>query len=477
MTQDSLSDDYHTWPDDPFELFGVMDAADERAIKRAYNQLIRRFNPERFPEHFMRLRAAYEWLQRRTESSRPSRAMSPILDESPSLAPEVMKSPTAMGDATEKPPTSIGTQSNVTPPSVSPHEAWQRALAGEFADAYRALQAAHSRDPQSERICLQLYWLLELNPALDAERKALDWLMPALRQHGPQSRAGATYRQVLERCPDESLSKQCTALIRGPVTFQSLRPFLDCRWHTAAAKGQHRIIREDLNRFRISLADQPLEWMKCVLLAADYVAWSRSTPATLLLHICEQELERLSDYELQAAAGVDRFAHLLELTTGLHKYSSFQISRESQQLLDVVRDSWTQPWHLLRGTLMNIADGWVDSPSIALSRLDEFGQAFPIHLAQLHALMNHMQRRRSNKHDEQMASYIGNFLLQVDTVSYHRFRRRLLEFTLQEWVMVDDVIELGLQSNQNGEWTKYTRELFDDIPLRTLLTGLAAYWS
>lgn len=46
--------------DDPHELLGVPESADEMAIKRAYLRLIRIYRPERAPEAFQRLHQAYE---------------------------------------------------------------------------------------------------------------------------------------------------------------------------------------------------------------------------------------------------------------------------------------------------------------------------------------------------------------------------------------------------------------------------------
>lgn len=46
--------------DDPFELLGVARGASEIELKRAYVRLIKQFRPERAPEEFQRIHAAYE---------------------------------------------------------------------------------------------------------------------------------------------------------------------------------------------------------------------------------------------------------------------------------------------------------------------------------------------------------------------------------------------------------------------------------
>lgn len=45
-----------------YEILGIDENADEKAIKRAYFKLIRTHSPEKDPERFQEIRAAYERL-------------------------------------------------------------------------------------------------------------------------------------------------------------------------------------------------------------------------------------------------------------------------------------------------------------------------------------------------------------------------------------------------------------------------------
>lgn len=49
-------------PDHPEAFFGLSGEYDLRDLKRSYNALLRRFKPEKFPEEFQRIRAAFEQL-------------------------------------------------------------------------------------------------------------------------------------------------------------------------------------------------------------------------------------------------------------------------------------------------------------------------------------------------------------------------------------------------------------------------------
>ncbi|HLN30798.1 MAG TPA: DnaJ domain-containing protein [Gemmataceae bacterium] len=48
---------------DPYQELGLSAASDDNAIRRRYLELVREFPPERYPEKFAAIRAAYESLR------------------------------------------------------------------------------------------------------------------------------------------------------------------------------------------------------------------------------------------------------------------------------------------------------------------------------------------------------------------------------------------------------------------------------
>lgn len=60
---------------DPFAVLGVTESADDGAIRRAYVRLVRQHPPERDPDGFRRVRAAYEAVR-----SGPDRAVRRLLE-------------------------------------------------------------------------------------------------------------------------------------------------------------------------------------------------------------------------------------------------------------------------------------------------------------------------------------------------------------------------------------------------------------
>ena len=57
-----------------YEILGIDENADEKAIKRAYFKLIRTHSPEKDPERFQEIRAAYERLTE--EKDQPENSIS-----------------------------------------------------------------------------------------------------------------------------------------------------------------------------------------------------------------------------------------------------------------------------------------------------------------------------------------------------------------------------------------------------------------
>ncbi len=65
MKSDDEEPRWDRLPHDPLGFFGLDPGFDRKDLKRSYNRWLRRFKPERHPEEFLRIRAAYEALDER----------------------------------------------------------------------------------------------------------------------------------------------------------------------------------------------------------------------------------------------------------------------------------------------------------------------------------------------------------------------------------------------------------------------------
>ena len=59
MTE-STDPDWSHLPHDPERFFSLDPGYDRKTLKRAYNRLLRQYKPEKFPEEFQKLRAAFD---------------------------------------------------------------------------------------------------------------------------------------------------------------------------------------------------------------------------------------------------------------------------------------------------------------------------------------------------------------------------------------------------------------------------------
>src|SRR5205807_3335279 len=80
MTDIPDDPDWSLLPHAPVRFFGLNAGFDRRELKRSYNQLIRRFKPERFPQEFQRIRAAYEQLENAIRYGQPTDYTGPPIE-------------------------------------------------------------------------------------------------------------------------------------------------------------------------------------------------------------------------------------------------------------------------------------------------------------------------------------------------------------------------------------------------------------
>ncbi|TWT41432.1 hypothetical protein [Botrimarina hoheduenensis] len=68
-SEPTAAPDWSLLPRHPEQFFGLTAGFDRRVLKQSYNRLLRRYKPEKYPQEFQKLRAAYEELERRLRYS------------------------------------------------------------------------------------------------------------------------------------------------------------------------------------------------------------------------------------------------------------------------------------------------------------------------------------------------------------------------------------------------------------------------
>ncbi len=153
-------------PNHPRRFFGLADDAGQEELKATYGQLIRRFKPDRFPEEFKKIRAAYERFLREIEQPRDSALR--LSEFSDLLTYETH---------TSEPGTPIETGDTVeflTERSI----AYQRCLSQESAAWYEELRSKENRSLHDYFVLALLSDLVETD-----ERTFVDWIAQAVEEH------------------------------------------------------------------------------------------------------------------------------------------------------------------------------------------------------------------------------------------------------------------------------------------------------
>lgn len=298
MSANRLPDDLSAWPKNPRTLLGVGDNVDRTALRRAYTVLLRQFNPEHFPEHFRRIREAYETVLQQVEwqeavgkqfaddtpddepdpppPSQQNRPNDQIAERETYPEPPRAPSPTSRPSPPPKPATQSDSAQSAGRWRDDLDAIWSRAIARE-PEAYRALVDMEARYAGRRDLCLRLYWLLVAWPELDSNRVACDWLVRGLKFSALGGPLAELYRREIDDEPAEAFSQRCNDLLTSDVEPNRLADLLDWRWGAAERLDRDELILRDAERFRPQFRQSAEDvWARLTLAAIDKLCWSRS---------------------------------------------------------------------------------------------------------------------------------------------------------------------------------------------------------
>jgi hypothetical protein len=165
MTDIPAEPDWSLLPRDPVRFFGLARDFDRRELKRRYNELIRRFKPERHPDEFQRIRSAYEQLDSGVRYGLQTTWSAPAEEYSWNR------------DTTSSRSTPGKPDSRTTPPAAPPfHERLQRENVN---DVYRELEA------KAKKTAFDYYALAVMSDVVagDDGNQFARWLLQGLVDH------------------------------------------------------------------------------------------------------------------------------------------------------------------------------------------------------------------------------------------------------------------------------------------------------
>ncbi len=464
MSEHTLPDDFSRWPANPFELLGVPPGVGERELRRAYARLIRVYKPEQFPEHFRRIREAYE----------AARHYAPFFEtpdepaDGPAPAPE---SPLAAERPDPLPlPRSLEEDLD---------EAWSWAVEGDEARAYARLLDLQNRHPERSDIYLRLHGLLSVAPELDTQRRACDFLTQGLRQAGGGGPCHELYRREIEDNPAEALTDRFAELLQATTQPGLLATFVQWRWNAAGRLKRFEVIGNDLPGLRARLAvDHEEIWLRLLASAAEQLAWAPAPTNPVGLPECLHEAGRLEHLQLRCADVFDRLEYLERVSAGWHAVS--KKGNVPADLLELLARFWTRPFAEVRGGVTALLTAIAASPDAWVAHLDRINEVSPPLLSLFGAMLTAYQQSLApdadDREPEELEGMARHFLEEHGGLRYLALRPRLLAFCLREWI--DPVVVIRLAQNQVVLLLEALgNKLLNDWPLRHVYRACTLLWS
>lgn len=325
MTDTPAEPDWNLLPHDPVRFFRLSAGFDRRELKRSYNELLRRFKPERFPVEFQRIRAAYEQLE---NALRYGQSTEPVVSPVNPAEPVEWKQETPAAA-----PLGAKRFDELQPTARAPlHE---RIKSGNVSEIYRELKDKPGKSPY------EFYALAVISDAVDRQggKQFIRWILEGLTAHPNEvglSRLLHAYCNgpvETEHCPELLLA--CSRVVREELFFPLTEPL----WRQLLRSQKFSEFRTTLEQCEANLKgihiDNRLAFYLQILKPAIWVAdleWIRAS-----YQFVEQNFDRIPkflDYDLEILSRLRAYSEIRE---------QFVQGNEMRQALDrAMRDYFSE---------------------------------------------------------------------------------------------------------------------------------------
>jgi hypothetical protein len=496
VSEHALPEDLSQWPDDPFELLGVERGVAPTNVKRSYTRLIKVYKPERFPEHFRRIREAYESILRHIEYFGRFEFMTPAAEATPTPSTDVPAArpqeaaqeplPPPADEAVIQPVTPETPETSTASPSIDEiAEFWERAIRGEEAEAYKGLLDLHCARPQNVSIVMRLYWLLSLEPDLDSTRRPADWLVDGLKSSSMHRGLLELYRREIEADPAEAVSTRFDRLLAFWGASSMLADLYAWRWRAIRKLGRWDLMDSDLPLARDRLRDYDQQtWLRLLLLACDAIAWADAeSVCDDLWQEVVSELRELSHLALHQGESFDRFDFLVAVRTEWRQVSARKASfPEARALLDLIARAWQAPFEDWRSAAEDLF-GHIDrDPEHWFRHFEALMQVSPALLGAFGELLQQYEYRLDEPPPRPSAETIVQLAfksLGISSGGQFKLRKLLMEFCWRELIDPIWIVEAFArgESPYGGLEAEFLSNVSKDWPLRYICQARRLFWS
>ncbi|MDX1965169.1 MAG: hypothetical protein SFX18_18640 [Pirellulales bacterium] len=457
MTPD-LPEDLSAWPSQPDKLLGITDQTTATELKRRYTSLIRKFKPERFPDHFRRIREAYEQSLPMIQWRDQRRQYAPPVVSSPGTPPESR----AGGEDAAASATPLSAIAPTEPSEVlNPDEANDKipgATGAKTAAESPATQDsgldARNTLPPANPLAAEMAPTADRESILATPRApaASPWLNPGdagwedgLEQVWNQARRGDVAGAYHRLCQWESRHRGNGPLCTRLYWLLSIHPELDknrepLEWLIAALRANGlsganwELYRRELERRPAEIGTPRCEeiWQFAATpgALASFAHWRWSAAVSLNnIEIIINDLDRL--YTVLAADHADLWAQLLMRGVGIMAWRTEDSARHASEVCFAELEKLGDLYHR-QSDLFEELD-WLRTvlPAWQKLRHAEFPPALVDFLASCWYLEPHLLEQLALRHFQQMLAYTDNTLALFDNLNYiapetiHLLRRAL----------------------------------------------------
>lgn len=260
----SETPNWNLLPGNPLKFFQLQQGCDQRALKRAYGKLIRQFKPERFPEEFKKIRAAYEQLQQEIEYGywEEDLQTTPGYEEVPVDAENAKPESGSEENAIENSGESIIINGPISAPmNVSVDPSWKTRLEKEEPeDLYAELEAKTPKQPDDFLKLAILSDVVIDQPEPGEPPQFETWLLRGIEQSSEPHVLIQSLSNYFEQLPedrfiDEShLAQFLLQLARVIITHRFFRVALPL-WFKLLREASLEKFQETLDRCEVILFD------------------------------------------------------------------------------------------------------------------------------------------------------------------------------------------------------------------------------
>jgi len=517
MTDHHLPEDLARWPSDPYELLGIDAGVDQRGLKKAYANLIRKFKPEHYPAQFARIRAAFERVQSRLdmlaswrehELERSSHDDDLIIAEE-NLSDSSNERVTPVNDHKESPRPRAGEDSSYDPVPIpeskrqdptrpsretweqggdSLEDAWNTILAGDADRGYLQLVKLSQSPAVAPEVFVRLYWVQRLFPKLETPHPA-HWLVLALRRSRLRGPAWELYCHELERHPNLVSVYEHQSLLGHAASPERLFDLLEQRWKAMVRDDRWNLVEQDLFQVRVDVKERSIEtWARILFRAVDLAAWSSNGAAQAIVRLCATELDELTELHFRLNHEFQRYDHVLAILDEArldqieHEADEIeQIETVTREFTRLVRDTWTESLYVLTPRIKLMLERWVKNPRRALAMLTVLRNRASVAFYHLCSVIRRLDLddtdRYSPDRPELIRGICQQFLRHRRSMSYVHLREELLEFCIANGIEVGEILAI-CDATLETVLVERTREaLRNDLELEILVRGVLAFWA